>query len=341
MASAVPFLMRSGVSFRRGVGFRVTSPGMSQIASETRFLHLGDRVIMPLVGSQAQGLWGSLFLIIPAASRSVDGTALENGSSKEERVVIEPRKGRRERPIPAGVIVGFTSSDLAVLRSALRIPGRDFRRLDFARLWACSPPWEGVALAGPALGAPAAVVLLERLIALGARWILSVGSCGSLSPEAPIGTVVVPTHARCEEGTSQHYRAPWVRMAPDSKLLDSLRLALRREGVTVREGGVWTTDAPFRETLEKIRSYSAEGDLVVDMETSALWTVASFRRTSLATALVVSDELWTLKWRKGFSDPRFRKGLGCAARAAASALGDRVQGSGPGRRDSGAFGYDP
>jgi hypothetical protein len=52
------------------------------------------------------------------------------------------------------------------------------------------------------------------------------------------------------------------------------------------------------------------------MEMSALMTVALFRAVSVAALLVVSDELFDLKWKPGFSDPV----LGKRARAAAEIL---------------------
>jgi purine-nucleoside phosphorylase len=70
---------------------------------------------------------------------------------------------------------------------------------------------------------------------------------------------------------------------------------------------VWSTDAPYRETVRKILFYQKKGILAVDMESSALFTVAHFRRIQLATVLIVSDELFTLEWVHGFKEPIFLK----------------------------------
>jgi len=43
------------------------------------------------------------------------------------------------------------------------------------------------------------------------------------------------------------------------------------------------------------------------MEMSALMTLAIYRSVKLAALLVVSDELFDLNWRRGFSDPKFKK----------------------------------
>jgi purine-nucleoside phosphorylase len=43
------------------------------------------------------------------------------------------------------------------------------------------------------------------------------------------------------------------------------------------------------------------------MEMSALFHVAEYRKVRLAGLLVVSDELFTLKWRPGFRKSRFKQ----------------------------------
>jgi purine-nucleoside phosphorylase len=95
-----------------------------------------------------------------------------------------------------------------------------------------------------------------------------------------------------------------------------LQEALKTKGLPFRTGEVWTTDAPYRETLDKVKHYQRLGVLAVEMEMSALMTVARFRAVSVAAVLVVSDELFNLKWKPGFSDPL----LGRRSRAAAEIL---------------------
>ena len=69
---------------------------------------------------------------------------------------------------------------------------------------------------------------------------------------------------------------------------------------------MWTTDAPYRESREKVWELAAKGVLGVDMEFAALNTVASFRKIELAAVLIVSDELWQNEWNPGFRTARFK-----------------------------------
>ncbi|MDZ7698369.1 MAG: hypothetical protein U5R49_16080 [Deltaproteobacteria bacterium] len=58
------------------------------------------------------------------------------------------------------------------------------------------------------------------------------------------------------------------------------------------------------------------------METSALMTVSAFRGIALAPLLVISDELFDLKWRRGFSKSVFKTHCRLAGDALIQAVTD-------------------
>ncbi|ADW19096.1 purine or other phosphorylase family 1 [Desulfobulbus propionicus DSM 2032] len=160
-------------------------------------------------------------------------------------------------------------------------------------------------LAGPAVGAPMAALCLEKLIALGARNIVVYGWCGSLSPFLAAGDLFLPTSGLSEEGTSGHYPVPKDRQE-DSLFHRSLLQQLQHHGHNPQQGSIWTIDAVYRETREKVERYAAQGILAVDMEYTALRTVAAFRQVDLAAVMLVSDELFHHPWTPKFSQKRFR-----------------------------------
>lgn len=156
-----------------------------------------------------------------------------------------------------------------------------------------------VSVAQLRVGSPAAVADVEELIALGVRDILVAGIAGSLQTSLPIGSLLLPTGAIREEGTSFHYVPAGESVAPDTTLLTALATAASSLQIPVATGPVWTTDAPYRELASKILAYGAAGVLAVEMEASALFAVAALRKARLALALAVSDELFH-PWRPGF-----------------------------------------
>jgi len=180
---------------------------------------------------------------------------------------------------------------------------------------------EGAAVAGPALGAPAAALLMEGLATAGAKTVLLFSVCGALAAGPKIGDFFLPTGGISEEGTSRLYREGPVP-PPSEGLLERIRTACR--GRRVQEGIIWTTDAPARETPEKIIRYGKKGASAVDMEFTALAVVADLYGITFGALMVVSDEPRPEGRRIGFRTPEFRQGLKAGARIAVEILSSQV-----------------
>lgn len=177
------------------------------------------------------------------------------------------------------------------------------------------------------MGAPIAVMLLEQLIALGARQFIYLGFCGALNPAYRIGDCFVPTTAVREEGTSYHYLPAEVVPAASAQLNTLLNGEAVAQGLRVQSGPIWTTDALYRETALKIQRFQAAGVHAVDMEMAALFAVAQYRACEVGGILIVSDECYHPTWQPGFHAPHFRQAcrdavalsIAAANRAAAQA----------------------
>lgn len=165
-----------------------------------------------------------------------------------------------------------------------------------------------ICIAGPFMGAPYSVMILETLVKWGVKNFVFLGWCGSISESLKIGSILLPDSAVIDEGVSCHYISDAGVSFPDSDLAGFLEKNAEDSGMKPFRGKIWTTDAPYMETPEKVVSFRNKGSLAVDMETSALFSAAFRRNVSLCSVLVVSDELYTLKWKTGFSDESFRTG---------------------------------
>ena len=155
------------------------------------------------------------------------------------------------------------------------------------------------------VGAPAAAMLMETLVASGIKRVLLVGLAGSISWECKVGDVVVPTWGVREEGTSYHYVPGGVKVKASESLANAIGDYIGRG--RYKEGGVWTMDAPYRETKGKIKKYSKQGVVAVDMESTALMAVAMCRKIEFAPVLVISDEAFGEKWVPEFHGPKVRR----------------------------------
>jgi uridine phosphorylase len=166
------------------------------------------------------------------------------------------------------------------------------------------------------IGAPAAVAMMEEMVACGMRTLITTGAAGSLQEHAPIGTIVVPTSAIREEGTSHHYAPHDVPAEPDAGVVERIAGLLDQRAIPYLQGENWTTDAIYREHRAKIDLYRRAGVVTVDMELSALWTVGTIRGVRCGAVVAVSDELHGETWELGFGGDTMMRGLTKAARVA-------------------------
>ncbi|NVM20350.1 MAG: nucleoside phosphorylase [Desulfobacterales bacterium] len=227
--------------------------------------------------------------------------------------MVCPTKGRNDPSIGPVAVMAAMEKDLALIRRAIGIKGQAAGKILFSRLYTGVYGHQDVALAGPLLGAPYAVMVLEKLIVLGAKRILFFGWCGSIRQGLPVGDFVVPDRAVSEEGTSTHYPVNDPHPRPSGAVLNAIEEGLKERSIPFHKGSVCSTDAPYRETRQKVLLLQSEGVLGVDMEVSALFTAARFRQVQIGALLVVSDELSTLRWSPGFSSRKFNRSRKIAA----------------------------
>ena len=142
------------------------------------------------------------------------------------------------------------------------------------------------------VGAPNASTIFEKLIALGGRIFLNIGTAGGLHHEG----VFLCKKALRDEGTSYHYVTSGRFSYPDERLTNKFIIKQKLEYFG---GTTWTIDAPYRETKAEIEKYARQGISTVEMEASALFAIAKIRKVKIASAFVVSDILGK-KWSPQF-----------------------------------------
>jgi hypothetical protein len=165
--------------------------------------------------------------------------------------------------------------------------------------------------------APYAAADLEFLISAGARQIVFVNGAGSLRPDVPVGSILLPEELLREEGTSFHYASPEVVLHTNERLNERIRRVARSLDITLICGKHWTTDAIYRETFSKVARYREGGVNSVDMELTALAGVAHYRRCDLSALLVVTDVVSRSHTWDGTSSAHFQAGVQRTAQLAA------------------------
>jgi uridine phosphorylase len=148
----------------------------------------------------------------------------------------------------------------------------------------------------PGIGGPLSASLLEEVIAFGCQKFMACGGCGVLEEGIDVGHLIVVSGAIRDEGISYHYLPPAREVRANEAGVRALTELLERSEAPYRVGKTWTTDAPYRETANKIAKRRAEGCLTVEMEAAGLMAVAQFRNVILGQVLYGGDDLSGAEW---------------------------------------------
>lgn len=215
--------------------------------------------------------------------------------------IVQPTRGIREKSIPGFGILLVNPTEARTASQALLDRGGEQRFLFHSSL-VVSPEGDYF-VAGPAIGAPMAAMVLEKLIVLGAKRVVMAGWCGAIDPKIRIGDSIIGTLAHAGEGTSRYYSSDTVHH-PSALLLNNLQQQFK-DAVSLP---LWSTDAPYRESRKMMAALHDELSVAaVDMEYSALCAVAAFRGIAFASLFLVSDELWQEEWHPGFNGKVFKR----------------------------------
>ena len=148
------------------------------------------------------------------------------------------------------------------------------------------------------VGAPACIVSYEEVLAMGLEKLIMFGTCGVLDSRIDDLAIIIPTSAVRDEGTSYHYMKSSPEVEVNLKYREEFKKILEEKEISSIEGKVWTTDAPYRETRDKVLKRKEQGCICVDMECSAMAAVSQFREKDLFQFFYAADNLDSVKWDK-------------------------------------------
>lgn len=155
-----------------------------------------------------------------------------------------------------------------------------------------------IALFMSRVGAAACTVGYEEVLAMGLEKLIMFGTCGVLDKNIDDLAIIIPTSAIRDEGTSYHYMKSSEEVFVNEKYTEEFIEILNKYNISYVKGKVWTTDAPYRETRNKVLKRKEQGCICVDMECSAINAVAQFRNKDLFQFFYAADNLDSEKWDK-------------------------------------------
>jgi purine-nucleoside phosphorylase len=158
--------------------------------------------------------------------------------------------------------------------------------------------WQGhpVSVQGSGMGQPSMSIYVNELFSeYDVQQVVRVGSCGALTEKLAIRDVVIAS-ATCTDSSMNRLRFHGLDYAPvaDFGLLRAAADAAQaRTDVTTHVGLIFSGDTFYNPREELMAPMVAHGVLAVEMEASALYTLAaSFGRKALAIC-TVSDHIVT------------------------------------------------
>lgn len=157
---------------------------------------------------------------------------------------------------------------------------------------------EKVSVTSTGIGGPSASIAMEELCLCGADTFLRVGTCGGIDTDVKGGDIVIATGAIRMEGTSKEYAPIEYPAVADFDITNALVAAAKELGYTYHTGVVQCKDAfygqhePERmpvsyELLNKWEAWKRMGCKASEMESAALFIVASHLRVRCGTTLLV------------------------------------------------------
>ena len=165
------------------------------------------------------------------------------------------------------------------------------------RTWTGSYKGITVSATSTGMGCPSTAIAVEELANVGATHFIRVGSTGALQDGMHIGDIVVNTGSMRLDGTTRYYVYDGFPAVPDF----FLTRALFESAVEHQQGRDFkvflglgaASDAFYAETPELLQMLSDHRMLNVEMESSAIYTIATLRGLKAGMVCAVSGNLLT------------------------------------------------
>ena len=152
-----------------------------------------------------------------------------------------------------------------------------------------------ISVMGSGMGMPSLSIYVNELITeYQVKTLIRVGTCGAFRPDLKIGDTILAMTASTDSQMNK-IRFNGMDYAPAASfglLLKAYQVAQER-GIEVLVGGMFSGDTFYHDDPDWWQVWAEYGALVVEMETSALYTLAAKFKADALSILTVSDNLVT------------------------------------------------
>jgi purine-nucleoside phosphorylase len=151
-----------------------------------------------------------------------------------------------------------------------------------------------VSVQGSGMGMPSCSIYTHELITeYGVTSLIRVGTCGALVDSLDLRDVIAASGASTDSAMNRLRFGGVIDYAPvaDFSLLRAAVDAAAQRGTDMKVGPIFAADAFYNDHPELYDRLAEYGVLAVEMETAALYTIASKFRARALTVLTVSDHI--------------------------------------------------
>jgi len=151
-----------------------------------------------------------------------------------------------------------------------------------------------ISVQGHGMGIPSVGIYTYELFHFyGVEKIIRVGTCGGLSPEVKIGSIVLAQGASTDSSYGQHFGLDGHFSAiADFGLLKTAAETAEEQGLSYRAGNVLSSDIFYQDVNKEVK-WAKFGVIGVEMESYGLYLNAADAGKKALTILTVSDNIVT------------------------------------------------
>lgn len=153
-----------------------------------------------------------------------------------------------------------------------------------------------VSVQGTGMGMPSHSIYVHELICdFGAKQLVRIGSCGAIQPDIKLRDIILAVSASTDSSMNR-LRFKGMDFAPPAsfRLLKQAYEYAEKHGIGVKAGGILSSDSFYNDDdPEGWKLWASYGLLAVEMEASALYTLAARFGVDALAILTVSDSIVT------------------------------------------------
>lgn len=152
-----------------------------------------------------------------------------------------------------------------------------------------------VSVQGTGMGVPSISIYVNELMqSYDVQNLIRVGTCGAIQEDIKVRDVILAMSASSDSQTNRllFNQIDFAPTANFDLLHKAFQVATERN-LSVKVGNIFTSDSFYRESMDLYKKLASYQVLAVEMESSALYTLAAKYKRNALSVLTVSDHILT------------------------------------------------